>query len=177
MPYNQISIFGRTKPNRAGQRPLRCLGLSPRLWPSGSAGARLLDPTAAAGRNTRSFSSNPSCSCTLGSHEGRFCAKLMSGQRCLGSSSGKRVKAKVLQASTSEVPALSPHPPLTKSSPTAPSCPTSPLAWRGASFERAQATQGLVLWWLDRMPYAWSNVTPQSGQGVANSLETRRTDQ
>ena len=31
---------------------------------------------------------NPSCSCTLGSHWSSFLAKLMSGQRCFGSSSG-----------------------------------------------------------------------------------------
>ena len=28
MPYNQVSNFGRTNPNRAGQGPLRCLALS-----------------------------------------------------------------------------------------------------------------------------------------------------
>jgi len=32
---------------------------------------------------------NPSCSCTLGSHWSSFLAKLMSGQRCFGSSSGR----------------------------------------------------------------------------------------
>ena len=53
IPYNQISNFGRTNPNRAGQGPLRCLGLSPRLGPrsviwrktfshEGRAGARMI---------------------------------------------------------------------------------------------------------------------------------------
>jgi len=57
IPYNQISNFGRTNPNRAGQGPLRCLGLSPRHWPSELAGARLLEPASTAVQNTRRSSS------------------------------------------------------------------------------------------------------------------------
>jgi hypothetical protein len=51
MPYNQISNFGRTNPNRAGQGPLRSLGLSPRHWPRRLAGARLVNLSQQQGRS------------------------------------------------------------------------------------------------------------------------------